>query len=101
MPPTTAAASDRLDAFHTGANRPARIAAKSAPRMIPKSITDVTSFNTLDCSAAACAGVVQYDHDATLTPSAWNHFAPHSANADVTPHGRPPIVNVAMLTSAS
>src|SRR5688500_7188048 len=33
-------------------------------------------------------------------PSAANHFAPHSANADVTPHGRPPIVNVAMLTMA-
>src|SRR5687768_8865506 len=33
-------------------------------------------------------------------PRAANHFAPHSANADVTPHGRPPIVSVAMLTIA-
>ena len=69
--------------------------------MIPKSITDVTSINTLDLSAVACAGACQYDHDATSMPSAANHFAPHSAKADVTPHGRPPIVSVAMLTTAS
>src|SRR5918993_4144241 len=99
-PPITAAANDGPEIFQTGANRPARMAASNAPRMMPKSITEVTSINTLDFSAAACAGAVQYDHDATSTPIASNHFAPHSANADVTPHGRPPMVSVAMLTMA-
>src|SRR6187200_686625 len=86
--------------LHTGAKRPARIAASNAPRMMPKSITEVTSISTLDLSAAACAGAAQYGHDAMSMPSAANHFAPHSAKADVTPHGRPPIVSVAMLTTA-
>ena len=50
---------DLPEIFHTGAKRPARIAASSAPRMMPKSITDVTSISTLDFSAVACAGTVQ------------------------------------------
>src|SRR5688572_19849169 len=68
--------------------------------MMPKSITDVTSSSTLDLSAVARAGAVQYDHDATSMPSAANHFAPHNANAEVTPQGLPPMVSVAMLTIA-
>ena len=52
-------ANERPEIFSTGENRPASIAASSAPRMMPKSITDVTSLSTLDCNAAACAGACQ------------------------------------------
>src|SRR5262245_34283655 len=68
--------------------------------MMPKFITDVTSLRTLAFNAAACAGTVQYGHVLTDSPKAPATFAPHSANADVTPHGRPPMTSVAMLTMA-
>src|SRR5437762_1980916 len=95
-----AAASDRAGTRHVGANRPADAAAASAPSTIPTSITDVTSTMTGAFNEAACAGAAQYGHDATCTPAADAAFAPHSANAPVTPHGRPDTIKVAMLTSA-
>src|SRR5438067_8759012 len=97
----TAAASDFAGTRHAGAKRPARPAAASAPRMIPKSITEVTSLNTLAWSSAVRAGVDQYGHAVTFTPAASRSFDPHNANAPVTPHGRPARASVAMLTAAS
>src|SRR5277367_519796 len=85
-PPKTAAAADRDDTRQAGAKRPASPAAPNAPSMMPRSITDVTSDVIGARNAAACAGAAQYGHAATLTPTADNTFAPHSANADVTPH---------------
>ena len=89
----TAASSERAGIFHTGANLPAMDAAAREPRMIPMSMTVVTScaigaFSTLACFA-------QYGHEATSMPSAMNALAPHNANADVTPHGRPANASVA------
>ena len=68
--------------------------------MMPKFITDVTSSSTLLSSAAFCAGAVQYGQVCTGTPRAAAALAPHRANADVTPHGRPAITSVAMFTAA-
>src|SRR5438552_6032947 len=69
--------------------------------MIPKSITEVTSLNTLAWSSAVRAGVDQYGHVVTFSPAASRSFDPHNANAPVTPHGRPARASVAMLTAAS
>src|SRR5688500_6912378 len=99
MPPITAAASDLAGTFHTGATGPARMAAISARRMMTKATTEVTAIGMPDRSAVACAGADQKAHDATSMPSAANRLAPHSANAEVAPHGRPPIVSVAMFTA--
>src|ERR1700694_4463193 len=95
----TAAASDRAGTRQVGANFPASPEAVSAPRMIPKAITDVTSLKTLAWRSAVrdC----QYGQAATFAPVAATIFEPHSANADVTPHGRPASASVAMLTAAS
>src|SRR6185503_16026770 len=99
-PPTTAAAADRAETRHAGAKRPARPAAAIAPSTRPMSITDVTSSAIGAWSAARCAGVDQYGHASTFTFSVASALAPHNANADVTPHGRPAIRSVAMLTAA-
>ena len=64
------------------------------------SITDVTSSAIGAWSAARCAGVDQYGHVSTLTFNAASALAPHNANAEVTPHGRPAISSVAMFTAA-
>src|SRR5690242_16310549 len=69
--------------------------------MIPKSMTDVMSLNTLACSSAVRAGVAQYGHEVIWTPAASSAFDPQSAKAPVTPHGRPASASVAMLTAAS
>src|SRR4051794_20791899 len=95
-----AAASERTGTRQVGAKRPAAAAAAHAPRMIPASITETTSATTRPLSDAACAGAAQYGHDATATPAADAIFAPHKANAPVTPHGRPESSSVAMLTTA-
>ena len=68
--------------------------------MMPASITDVTSATTLVRRATAWAGVVQYGQLATGTPAADSSFAPHNANAEVTPQGRPAITSVATFTIA-
>ena len=62
---------------------------------LPERLELTEAFNE-----AACAGAAQYGHDATCTPAADAAFAPHSANAPVTPHGRPERISVAMLTTA-
>src|SRR5438309_11326978 len=95
----TEAASDFAGTRHDGAKRPARPAAVSAPRMMPKSMTDVTSLNTLALSSAL--RVDQYGHEPTSTPRAASIFDPQSANADVMPQGRPASASVATLTAAS
>src|SRR5262247_1749070 len=96
----TAVAADPAEIRHLGANLPARPAAAIAPSTRPISMTEVTSAATGACSAARCAGVAQYGHASIFTFSAASAFAPHSANADVTPHGRPATSNVVILTSA-
>src|SRR5207247_7885815 len=98
--PPTAAASDLAGTRQTGAKRPARPAAANAPRMIPKSMTEVTSVRTLACSSAARGSDDQYGHAETSTPANASGFDPDSANADVTPHGRPASASVATFTSA-
>src|SRR4051812_34770942 len=95
-----AATSDFGATRHVGANRPARPAAMSAPSMMPISITEVTSVRTLARNAAAFVAGCQYGHEDACTPTAATIFDPHNANADVTPHGRPESVSVAIFTAA-
>ena len=63
---------------------------RNAPRMIPISITDVTSASTLASSAAFCAGVEKSGHASIGTPRVASAFAPQSAKAASRPTaGRP------------
>ena len=62
---------------------------------MPPSITEVTSPKTLPRSAAVWPGDDQYGHVSTGTPTARSALAPHSANAEVTPQGRPAMSSVA------
>src|SRR5579885_803190 len=101
MPPTIAASSERSGMRQIGAKRSASPAANSAPSTMPKSITEVTSVNRLPLNCAARAGDDQYGHAATSTPTAASAFEPHSANAEVMPHGRPASASVATLSSAN
>jgi|GEM_PF-5755503 len=80
-------------------NRPLTTAAKVAPRMIPKSMTDVTSENTLAVSGLGLPR--QYGQAATSDPAISAHFDPHSANPAVSPQGRPASTSVAAFNSAS
>ena len=59
QPLITAAMSERAGSFQPGLNFPASPAASSAPRMMPKSMTEVISAKTLSRSARARAGVCQ------------------------------------------
>src|ERR1700712_2761736 len=68
---------------------------------MPMSITDVTSREMGAASAAAFALLAQYGQLATSNPIADAAFAPHNANADVMPHGRPESASVAKLSNAS
>ena len=69
--------------------------ANSAPRMIPTSITLVMSAHTGAARALALPGSCQNVQLATSIPNPLATLAPHSANADVMPHGRPANARVA------
>ena len=100
-PPATAATSDRIGTEKDGRNRPARAAARNAPAMMPKFITEVTSANTLWRSALAGVGQVQNSHAATSMPPVAAIFAPHSPSAKVIDHGWPASASVSAFNSAS
>src|ERR1700688_2307786 len=72
-----------------------------APSTMPMSITEVTSRETGAASAAALALLAQYGQLATSNPAIEAAFAPHSANADVMPQGRPDSASVTKLRRAS
>src|SRR5262245_33077344 len=95
-----AAASDFAGTRKFLLSRPAKPAARNAPIMMPKFITDVTSVNTLAFNEAALAASVQYGQAATFTPKRPRTLAPHRANAPVIPHGRPDMASARKFTRA-
>jgi hypothetical protein len=64
----SSATSERIGTVQLGENFPASPAAINAPRMMPKSMTEVTSAKMFCCSDCARAGACQYPHEATSTP---------------------------------
>src|SRR5215211_3348325 len=84
-----------------GAKRPAKPAARSAPAMMPNSITEVTSLNTLPSNSARRSGVDQYGQLQASIPIPSAIFEPQSAKAEVMPQGRPDRARVAKLPIAS
>ena len=70
----------------------------AAPRMIPKSITDVMSENLLADSGPGLPR--QQGQAATSNPTQRAHFEPQSAKPAVSPQGRPAMTSVAPFKSA-
>src|SRR5690606_6918897 len=84
----------------TGAKRPARPAASSAPRIRPKLVTEVVSARIGPSRAAAGIDQVQYSQLLTSRPTRSASLAPHRLKAKVTDHGCPDSSRLATLSSA-
>src|SRR5690606_4931831 len=80
IPPMAAARNEGNGILALGANLPASAAARPAPRMMPKFITEVLSARTELVSAWAWAGHVQNSQLATGMPTASAALAPHRPN---------------------
>src|SRR3990172_6293111 len=100
-PPISAAAAAPAESAPRGRKRPASPAAANAPSTMPKSITEVTSANTLESSAARWKSALQNASPSGLQPSSRAAFAPQSVNAQVMLQGCPASASVAKLSSAS
>src|SRR5699024_10516416 len=80
-------------------NSPPAADAKNAPSMTPKLRTVVESANIEEFKAVA-ASPCQYPQLATSNPIKSATLEPHSANAEVIPHGSPRVIRVKAFNTA-